>query len=338
METFTDPDFSAWYDNNSCAGCNETGDICRFAALPGGYNRIRGTQVETIWSQFACRCVGERDLNALDFNATGKPNKTVFRPSNAGWYANGGSPNWAFGLSGDFPYGGDYNGDGRTEFSLFRDGASANIFVLDVVAGIYSTYTWGTTGDKPVPGDYDGDGLTDLAVWRPSNGTWYVFGSRTSTSLTTQWGLNGDIPVPGDYDGDGITDYAVLRPSNSTWYVLPSTAPGTYTWAVWDNVASDIPVPGDYNGDGKADWAYWRPSNGTWHVWYKDTGTAYTQQWGLNGDVPVSRDYDGDWLTDLAVWRPSNGTWYFIYSSTWGTDSLQWGLTGDVPIERSILR
>src|SRR5581483_9148726 len=193
--------------------------ICRFAPAPGGYAWIRTVPVETVWSQVGCRCVAERDLNAVDFYASGSPMPTLFRPSEATWYGYGAVPWWVWGASTDIPYAGDYDGDGRTEFALFRDGTPANIFTLDVATGSGRTNTFGTTGDVPVPGDYDGDGVTDLAVWRPSDGTWNISYYAGGTA-TQQWGLSTDIPVPGDYDGDHKTDYAVLRPSDGNWYVI----------------------------------------------------------------------------------------------------------------------
>jgi hypothetical protein len=58
-ETTVNPDF---------AGYGEIGDVCQF---PGAnnfmnpLNYIRGIQVQKIWSQAACRCIGERDLNSV---------------------------------------------------------------------------------------------------------------------------------------------------------------------------------------------------------------------------------------------------------------------------------
>jgi len=54
--------------------------------------------------------------------------------------------------------------------------------------------TWGTTGDIPTPGDYDGDGRSDLAIFRPSNSTWFVFGS-TGGMYSQPFGQAGDVPV-----------------------------------------------------------------------------------------------------------------------------------------------
>jgi hypothetical protein len=317
-EAISDPDLNAFYDSSGA----EIGDICRF-----NYNNIAGTQVETIYSQDSCRCVRERDLNNLDYFGSGEPNYTIFR--NGQWWFNGGSFYWNFGQAGDQPLSGDYNGDGKTEFALFRD-SSSNYFVLDTTSGLYNTYTLGQPGDIAVPADYDGDGKTDQAVWRPSNGTWYIVNSSNGTTTTTQWGVAGDIPVPADYDNDGKADPAVRRPSNQNWYVLQSSGGGI--WANW-GLSDDIPVPGDFDGDGKCDWALFRPSEGRFYIWKKDTSSAYWVGWGTSGDIPVVRDYDGDWKADVAVWRPSNGTWYVSYSHG-GSNTTAWGQGGDIPVER----
>jgi hypothetical protein len=325
-EAATDPDLNAFWDSTPGNGGPEIGDICRFV-----YNNIAGQQVETTYSQRSCRCVRERELDNLDYAGAGHPTLTVFRSGT--WYGNGASSYWNFGQAGDSPLPGDYNGDGRTEYALFRPSNGA-WYVLNTATGFYDTFVWGVSGDIPVPADYDGDGVTDKAVWRPSNGTWYIWRSSNNTTTSVQWGTSGDIPVPADYDGDGKADIALRRPSDATWYILPTTTPGSYTWAQW-GVSSDTPVVGDFNGDGKADWAMFRPSEGRFYVWYKDTGSAFWYGWGTWGDIPVVRDYDGDWKSDVAIWRPSDGNW-FVLNSGGGSSTTQWGGSGDIPVQRNV--
>jgi hypothetical protein len=322
MEAATDPDLNAWWDSTPGNGGPEIGDICRFE-----YNNLAGVQVETTYSQKSCRCVRERPLDQLDYTGTGRPMNTVFRSGT--WYGMGATSYWNFGQAGDDPIGGDYDGDGRTEYALFRAGTW---FILNTSTGFYDAFAWGAAGDIPVPADYDGDGKTDKAVFRPSNGTWYIWYSATNTTSATVWGQAGDIPVPADFDNDGKADIAIRRPADSTWYVLPTTTPGSYTWAAW-GVSSDIPVTGDFNGDGKSDWALFRPSEGRFYLWPKDTSTAWWVGWGTWGDIPVVRDFDGDWTADVAVWRPSNGTWY-VANSSGGSSATSWGVNGDIPVLR----
>jgi len=234
---------------------------------------------------------------------------------------------------------GDFDGDGKTDLSLYRPSAGA-WYILKSNAS-YTTYigqTWGNSTDKPVTGDFDGDGKADMAIFRPSTGTWYVLLSSTNntTYVSQTWGVSTDVPVPGDYDGDGKTDMAIFRPSTGTWWILQSSTNNTtYVSQTW-GANTDIPVPGDYDGDGKTDVAVFRPSTGTWGILQSSTNntTYVSQTWGASTDIPVPGDYDGDGKTDVAVFRPSTGTWGILQSSTNNTTyvSQTWGANTDIAV------
>lgn len=167
----------------------------------------------------------------------------------------------------------------------------------------------GNPEDVPVPGDYNGDGLTEMAVFRPSAGIWWIRGKGA-----VNIGQDEDVPVPGDYNGDGKTDIAVYRPSTGKW-IFRSGQQITY------GVEDGVPLPGDYDGDGKTDVAIYRPSDSRWYI--HGLGSA---QFGTEGDVPVPSDYNGDGVTDIAVFRPSEGKWYIR-----GLGNVQFGQEGDIP-------
>jgi hypothetical protein len=226
--------------------------------------------------------------------------------------------------------GGDFSGDGRTDYAVWRV-SDGRWRVRRSSTGTAFDYQWGQGGDVPVPADYNGDGWTEMAVWRPADGTWWRSGQPGGTpQATLRWGAGGDIPVPADYDGDGRADIAVFRPYEANWYVVFSSDDSR--WAVRWGEAGDVPVPGDYDGDGRTNLAVWRPRDGTWHIRRGVDCTSLDVAFGQPGDVPVPADFDGDGKTDLAVWRPSDGTWRIRFSSTGQELTKQWGRAGDVPV------
>jgi hypothetical protein len=280
---------------------------------------------------------GSRLLAVEDAGASEVPpgDLAVWRPSNGYWYVLGapGSTEtyYQWGQNGDQTAQGDYDGDGKTDFSVFRGGTTGYWWVTRSSNSSYYSVPQGTIGDKPVPGDYDGDGKTDNALFRSSNNTWYILRSSDSTAYSVVYGSSGDKPAPSDFDGDGKTDPTFWRPGNKTFYTLRSSD-GTQSSVAVGSATSDIPVSCDYDGDGSADYAVLSGNN--WIIRNSSTGTIPTPiQWQKSGDIPVQNDYDGDGKCDIAGWRNSNGDWYIRQSASGGAlRQVHWGMSGDIPV------
>src|SRR6266545_2193155 len=228
-----------------------------------------------------------------DFDGDGFADKVVYRPGgNSSWYvkrSDGQSDLMVqWGTFGDIPAPGNYGGDGRADYAVFRP-SNGNWYVKTAEGTQLPAVQWGASGDIPVPGDYDGDGITDMAVFRPSNGTWYVKKSSGPT-VTVAFGTSGDIPVVADFTGDGRADYGIFRPSNATWYVKASDTLLEQPPVAF-GASGDAPLPAKIKlaGDAKADKVLWRPSNGTWYV---RSAEGVDQLpfivWGISGDTAMA--------------------------------------------------
>jgi uncharacterized delta-60 repeat protein len=266
---------------------------------------------------------------SFDYDADGKTDESVFRPSTNVWYLNRsqtGFTGYQFGAARDLISPADFTGDGKTDVAVFRP-STGTWFVLKSEDNTFYGAQFGSNGDLPAPADYDGDGKADTAVFRPSAGTWFIQRS-TAGFISTAFGANGDVPTVGDFDGDGKADVAVFRPSNGTWYRLNSST-GLFAGAQFGQTGDQV-VAADYTGDGKTDLAVWRPSNGTWYIMRSEDNSFYGAQFGVTSDLPTPGDYDGDGKADISVFRPSIGTW-FEQRSTSGFAAVQFGTNGDKP-------
>jgi hypothetical protein len=229
----------------------------------------------------------------------------------------------------------DFDGDGKTDFAVYRAGATATDpsywHILQSSDNTYVAVAFGLGEDKIVPVDFDGDGKANIAVFRPSNGCWYTSQNPATNFGAVQWGASGDIPVPGDFDGDGKADIAVFRPSNGNWYVLRSSDGGVMFKQFGTPAVK--PLMGDFDGDGRADFAYrvFDSGNIFWAILQSSDGSLRTQQFGLSTDQVVPADYSGDGATDIAVFRPSTGKWYTSLNPATNFGEQQWGQNGDAP-------
>ena len=130
-----------------------------------------------------------------DFDADGRTDIGVFRPSTGGWFVSrsgGGNTVQTWGVSTDILTPGDFDGDGRADIAVYRP-STGQWFISRSTGGSIVT-TWGVSTDVPVVGDYDGDGRDDIAVYRPSTGQWFINRS-TGGSLVVVWGGAGDVPL-----------------------------------------------------------------------------------------------------------------------------------------------
>lgn len=295
---------------------------------------------------------GSRLLAVEDANATAAPpaDIAVWRPGNGNWMVMGqtGSQSVTFGFGGgwlgDIPVVGDYEGDGKTDFTVFRPDSTAFFYVWPSNGASWWGYSWGTTGDIPVSGDFDGDGKTDYAVVRQDAGagtsTFYVVPSGGGGWWGYSYGTNTDLPAVADYDGDGRADVGVFRASNQTFYW---TYAAGGTGGVTIGQSGEV-VTSDYDGDGRADQAVFNAANAEWTIHYSTTGGVATVTWGSAGSSgctggscsgirPVHNDYDGDGKTDLAVWdNATSATWTILKSSDGSTRTESFGTTGDIPV------
>ena len=283
---------------------------------------------------------GSRMLAAVDAGANAAPpaDLAVWRPSNGVWYVLGGQgsaqTSYGWGTSGDVPLQGDFDGDGKTDFAIYRPSSGAgnsSWWITKSSDNTYYSVTLGSSADIAAPADFDGDGRTDIAVWRPSTGMWFIVQSSNGTTIYPQYGSSGDLPAPSDFDGDGKADLAVWRDNNHTFYSLNSSTSTSQSASFGST--GDKPISADYDGDGKANYAL--RSGASWIILNAamTSTTTTTPSGDQSTDIPVQNDYDGDGKCDIAVWRPSNGNWYIRQSAT--TNSLRqvaWGTTGDIPV------
>lgn len=195
----------------------------------------------------------------------------------------------------------DFNGDGVSEPTIYRNGAWLKF------GAVPNVWTGQTSAQCiPAPADYDGDGSVDLSML--CNGAWHFYNTNGSYRKGIWTGGRArDLPAPADYDGDGSDDVVVY--GNGAWRFY-NYQTGAQTSGIWTGPGPNTrPVPMDHNGDGKADLSVY--ASGAWHF-YNPNGSYLKGIWTGGGpnDIPVPGDYDGNGTEEVVIFR--NGAWLFF--------------------------
>jgi Big-like domain-containing protein/calcineurin-like phosphoesterase family protein len=224
----------------------------------------------------------------------------VFRPSNGLLYLkNSNVSGFAdaalnYGLPGDYPVVGDWDGNGTVTIGIYRQGTfylkNANTLGFAEIV-----FPFGQPGDQPIAGDWNGDGKDTIGIYRPSTGQFLLRNSNSEGSADANFFLGnvGDVGVAGDWNGDGKDTTGVFRPSNGVIFLKDTNDTGFADYALNYGLPGDKPVMGDWNNDGVDTIGIYR--NGTFYLRNENTNgfAEIVFELGNPGDMPIAGNWDG---------------------------------------------
>lgn len=209
---------------------------------------------------------------------------------------------FSYGLRGDIPLLGDWDGDGADTPGAYRPSTGfaylSNTLPRDGGVGVGDpalTFFFGMTGDQVMVGDWDGDGVDTLGIRR--GGKMFLTNVNATSAAEHEYffGVPQDVGFGGDPDGDGADSVFVYRPSTGFVYYTTQTPDGPETVAAtggdfFYGVPTDELVTGDWDGDGMDSAAVFRPRFSTTYLRNAlSTGIADTSyKWGGPDWHPVA--------------------------------------------------
>jgi hypothetical protein len=258
-----------------------------FTPASKSYSNVLSNQTGQNYTAAVC-------ASCADTDTTG-----VFRPSNGLLYLKNlnitGFADVAinYGLAGDYPVVGDWDGNGTATIGIYRNGSfylrnSNTLGFADMV------FAFGAPGDQPVAGDWNGDGIDSIGVYRPSTGQFLLRNSNIGgfADLSFYLGNVGDVGIAGDWNGDGVDTTGVFRPSNGVIFLKNMNQTGFADIALNYGLPGDQPVTGDWNNDGKDTIGVYR--NGVFYLRNSNTIGFADLVFGLGnpGDMPIGGNWD----------------------------------------------
>ena len=203
-----------------------------------------------------------------------------------------------YGNPGDYPFMGDWDGDGVETPGLYRQSDGYVYLRNSNTQGIADIkFFFGNPGDVPIAGDFNNDGFDTVSIYRPSNQTFYIINKLGSgdqglgaADFSYVFGNPGDKPFVGDFDADGVETVGLHRESTGLVYFRNSHTQGNADVQFIFGNPGDRLIAGDWTGDGVFTPALFRPSNTTMYFRYTNTQGNADNQWtyGRPEWLPIS--------------------------------------------------
>ncbi len=242
----------------------------------------------------------------------------------------------------------DFDGDGKTDYSLVRDQSPA-------LSGSKGTFGTKSIREKmQLKNSLPKANIENLGGAPPAGTdlTWYINNSSNSTASVVGLGDPlDDFVTPADFDGDGKADVAVWRgissgqSSGNAYFYIFNSATSTLETVDFGQVGDNPTVVADYDGDGSADPAVFRCPTAGGQCFYYYIGSAGSGNTTFvpfgNGNgfniFPNVGDFDGDGKADFCLQRenPSvanQGQFVLLRSTDGGSEFIQWGLANDLVV------
>ncbi len=294
--------FSSWDgDKDPDKGTYSYGEVVQLTAKPDyGWVFVNWTgDVTHTANPISVTMNGNKSITA-NFGRSGADTAGVFRPGNGLLYLkNKNESGFAdvalnYGLGGDYPVVGDWDGDGTVTIGIYRNGyfylrnENTNGFA-EVV------FPFGQPGDQPIAGDWNGDGTDTIGVFHPANGQFLLRNSNSEGTADASFFLGnpGDVGIAGDWNGDGKDTTGVFRPSNGVIFLKNTNDTGIADVALNYGLPGDKPVTGDWDNDGIDTIGIYR--NGSFYLRNLNTNGFAEMIFALGnpGDMPIAGNWDG---------------------------------------------
>ena len=244
--------------------------------------------------------IGDEPPPVLDKHTTG-----LVDPASGKWHlyddAGGLVTSFHYGNPGDYPFMGDWDGDGIETPGLYRQ-SDGYVYLRNsnTEGNAHIKFFFGNPGDVPIAGDFNNDGFDTVSIYRPSNQTFYIINELGSgdaglgtADFSYVFGDPGDKPFVGDFDGDGVETVGLHRESTGLVYFRNTHTQGNADAQFVFGDPGDRLIAGDWTGDGIFTPALFRPANTTMYFRYTNTqGNADNEY------IPVPTE---------ATWLPVSG-------------------------------
>jgi hypothetical protein len=184
-----------------------------------------------------------------------------------------------YGNPGDYPFMGDWDGDGIETPGLYRQ-SDGFVYIKNTNAqgNADISFFFGNPGDVPIAGDFNGDGFDTVSIYRPSNQRFFIInelgkdgGGLGEADVFYTFGNPGDKPFVGDFDDDGIETVGLHRESSGLVYYINQHRSGNADNQFLFGNPGDRLIAGDWTGAGMFTPALFRPGSTT--MFFKHTNT-----------------------------------------------------------------